>query len=227
MNTRHSPRSSDVALSKLARAARCWILVSLSAVVPTSTAEASRSTLPSPGPQPYEVSAYAEQYGVSSQQAVDRLALQSRAEGLVDDLRQQVGDGFASLEFDNSKGVFVLQITGDNARSRAAGLVKARGLSDHTDFKSVHWNYQEIRQGAQDLAQELSGVISRREAFVADDVTSNGLQILWHPTPIQALESSLSEPRVESNSTSASLMSSPSYSGLGQPLASGPTAPAP
>ncbi|MGX6448264.1 S1 family peptidase [Patulibacter sp. S7RM1-6] len=100
---------------------------------------------PEPGPQ--LVQWYAGAYDVDSQEATERLRLQLRGRALVPRLQTELGESYAGVYFDNSKGRFVIPLVEQEDDAAALTAAKKLGISpDEVSTKVVSHSMRELEK---------------------------------------------------------------------------------
>jgi hypothetical protein len=109
---------------------------------------------------------YAREQGVSLERARAILAMQARAAGLQETLRNALGSSFGEVWFDNKATQVVVDIGPGASQSAAQSVLGQFGLSDESRVEQKPWNEADLSDEVALLTARLSAYIRAGEAQV-------------------------------------------------------------
>ena len=135
------------------------------ALLGLGAAPAARSAAEDPALREYAAEAYAQQHGVTEQEARRRLDVQDRAAGLPSDLRSILGDAYGGVWFaSDDRGRIKVGVAEFDSPSTGARVEEARealaerGVLDNADFVAVRSSMSDLESAQRALGRRLWGL---------------------------------------------------------------------
>ncbi|HXR31268.1 MAG TPA: trypsin-like serine protease, partial [Solirubrobacterales bacterium] len=138
------------------------------------------SVLAMAGVQPFEVSDYQEDFGISTRRAEAALKVQANAArvGIVDNLENSLGNHFAGVWFDNQQAEFVVPVVGAAARADASSAMAAFGLQGDFRLAAATSTWSELEAAQKRLNEVLTQRHLAKPVQTSLDPKTNSVVIL-------------------------------------------------
>ncbi len=108
-----------------------------------------------------EVEEYAEELGVSTDVAAERLALQQRGMGIVGGLTKALGAQYAGVWFDNATGEFVVPLIDEDERQEVLVALRSEDLEGDFRTAPATFSWAELNAAQTRLDQSLAGPLEQ------------------------------------------------------------------
>jgi hypothetical protein len=123
------------------------------------------------------VAEYADEFGISDVAAETVLETQRQGAGIVDHLKEELGDGYAGVWFDNEAGEFVVPVTGSASRSAVARQLAAASLADRARTVPVQSTWGELTAAQRRVDHGLDDLLSAGKIQTYVDPRSNSVVV--------------------------------------------------
>ncbi len=141
----------------------------------------SFSSLASAEVQPFEVSEYRKDFGVSTANAEESLEIQEEGtEAAIESgLEASLGKDYAGIWFDNQSGEFVVPVTDGSDRSVVGSELAAAGLQADFRTSTVASTWAELEAAQEGLNRALAVPMSEGLIQTSLDPRSNAVMVRW------------------------------------------------
>jgi len=124
------------------------------------------------------VEGYAEEMGVTDDEAWRHLTVQRQGGDAVGQAERRLGDGYAGVWFDNERGRFEIGVAPSTDRAAARAWIDSRKLGSSADLVPVESTWDELEAAKAELEKQLFRTAGENDRLqVALDPSANAIEV--------------------------------------------------